>query len=254
MNVLLKTHDLCRRFGGLVVTDHVNLAVEANEIHALIGPNGAGKTSLIAQLSGTLRADSGTIFLADSDITTMPSHARVTQGLARSFQTSSLFNNHSMLANIALAVQARSGSSFRFWQPVASESELFEQARNLLVELGLTHREQVHAADLAHGEQRQLEIALALATKPNVLLLDEPMAGLSGEDSARMVAFIRSLKGKLTILLVEHDMDAVFQLADRISVLVAGRIIATGTPNDVRQNSEVRHAYLGDGPHGTDSR
>jgi branched-chain amino acid transport system ATP-binding protein len=248
MTLILEIHDLCKRFDGLSVTDHVNLDIKTNEIHALIGPNGAGKTTLLAQLSGTLPMDSGNILLKGKDISRLSAHRRVTHGLARSFQLTSVFNELSVRDNIVLAIQARTGSSFKFWRQIETEADLFSAANDLLEQIGLASRSQTRAMDLAHGEQRQLEIALALATQPKVLLLDEPMAGMGFEDSARMVEFIQSLKGKLTILLVEHDMDAVFRLADRISVLVSGRIIATGTPSEVRNHAEVRHAYLGDVP------
>ncbi len=246
MTAILETRDLHKHFDGLTVTDRVNLFIESNEIHALIGPNGAGKTTLLAQLSGTLACDGGAIFLQGRDVTRVSAHQRVAQGLARSFQITSVFGELSVRDNIALAIQARSGSSFRFWRPVESERDLFTTAEKLLAEIGLVQRSHVRAIDLAHGEQRQLEIALALTTQPKVLLLDEPMAGMGFEDSARMVEFIQTLKGKLTILLVEHDMDAVFRLADRISVLVSGRVIATGSPNEVRNDAEVRRAYLGE--------
>ncbi len=246
MTPMLETRNLCKHFDGLTVTDRVNLAIAPNEIHALIGPNGAGKTTLLAQLSGTLACNAGEIFLQGQDITRLSAHQRVAQRLARSFQITSVFGELSVRDNVALAIQARSGSSFKFWRPVRSERDLFATADELLAKIGLTNHSLIRAMDLAHGEQRQLEIALALATEPKVLLLDEPMAGMGFEDSARMVEFIQALKGKLTILLVEHDMDAVFRLADRISVLVAGQIIATGTPSEVRDNGEVRRAYLGD--------
>jgi branched-chain amino acid transport system ATP-binding protein len=246
MTPMLETRNLCKQFDGLTVTDHVNLAIASNEIHALIGPNGAGKTTLLAQLSGTLTCDDGVIFLQGQDITRLSTHQRVAQGLARSFQITSVFGELSVRDNIALAIQARSGSSFKFWHSIQKENALLDATNKLLTEIGLAERSTVRALDLAHGEQRQLEIALALATEPKVLLLDEPMAGMGFEDSARMVEFIQALKGKFTILLVEHDMDAVFRLADRISVLVAGQIIAMGTPNEVRNNDDVRRAYLGD--------
>lgn len=250
MTVLLETRNLCKHFDGLTVTDMLNISVEANEIHALIGPNGAGKTTLLAQLSGALATNSGSIFLLGKEITRLTTHRRVALGLARSFQITSLFMGFTAIDNIAFAVQAHSGSSFRFWRPVTTETALLSAARAALTEIGLDHRKNSLAVNLGHGEQRQLEIGLALATRPKLLLLDEPMAGLAGEDSARMVKLIQSLKGKISILLVEHDMDVVFQLADRISVLVAGRIIATGTPDEVRSHGEVRRAYLGDIPRG----
>jgi branched-chain amino acid transport system ATP-binding protein len=246
MTPILETRKLCKHFDGLTVTDRVNLSIAPNEIHALIGPNGAGKTTLLAQLSGTLASDSGQIFFQDQDITRVSAHQRVAQGLARSFQITSVFGELNVRDNIALAIQAHSGSSFKFWRPVESERDLFAAADDLLAKMGLAHRSKIYAMELAHGEQRHLEIALALATQPKMLLLDEPMAGMGFEDSARMVEFIQTLKRKLTILLVEHDMDAVFKLADRVSVLVAGQIVATGTPSEVHDNDEVRRAYLGE--------
>lgn len=246
MNILLDVHHLRKRFGGVVATDDVALGVRSGEIHALIGPNGAGKTTLIGQLSGALRADSGQILFDRHDITRASAHDRVHAGLARSWQITSIFRNFSVLDNVALAVQARSGSSLSFWRPLASETALLDQAREVLGQVGLSDRAGVTAGNLAHGEQRQLEVGLALATRPKLLLLDEPMAGMGPEESERMIELVLALRSTVTVLLVEHDMDAVFRLADRISVLVQGRIIATGTPGDVKQNSEVRNAYLGD--------
>jgi len=229
-----------------VATDDVTLDVDAGEIHALIGPNGAGKTTLIAQLAGALRPDTGTIRFDGSNVTATPQHARVRLGLARSYQITSIFRSFPVLDNIALALQARSGTSLSFWRPLASETALFDEARRLVAKIGLQDREHVAAVELAHGEQRQLEVGLALATLPKLLLLDEPMSGLAPEESAHMIAMIEGLKGTVTILLVEHDMDAVFRLADRISVLVSGRVIATGIPDAIRKNAEVKRAYLGD--------
>src|SRR5262249_32884670 len=200
--------------------------------HAVIGPNGAGKTTLIGQLAGDLRPDSGAIRFDDQDITLLDSPLRARRGLARSFQVTSIFRDFSALDNVTLAVQAHSGHSFRFWRPARTESALREPARAALDAVGLGARADVRAANLAHGEQRQLEIAMALATQPRLLLLDEPVAGMGPEESQRMVRFLATLKGRITIVLVEHDMDAVFTLADRISVMVYGRIIATGTPSE----------------------
>jgi branched-chain amino acid transport system ATP-binding protein len=220
--------------------------VQPGEIHAVIGPNGAGKTTLVAQLAGELHPDAGRIRFAGADVTRLSVHARSALGLARSFQVTSIFRDFPVLDNVALAVQAHAGHSFRFWRNAGAEPLLREPARAALAEVGLAGRADVLAADLAHGEQRQLEIAMALATRPRLLLLDEPMAGMGAEESQRMIAFLRGLKGRHTILLVEHDMDAVFALADRISVMVYGRLIATGSPADVRANPEVRQAYLGE--------
>ena len=243
---LLEVRELRKSFGALTATDGVDLEVRDGETHAVIGPNGAGKTTLIGQLSGMLRPDSGRIRFGGEDITRLPASARARKGLARSFQITSIYREFSVLDNVALAVQAHAGHSFRFWRPARDEAELREPARKILGEVGLGERAEVTAANLAHGEQRQLEIAMALATSPRLLLLDEPVAGMGTEESQRMVQFLGTLKGKCTMILVEHDMDAVFSLADLISVLVYGRIIATGAPQEIRLNPEVRAAYLGE--------
>jgi len=245
-DVLLRVDQLLKYFGGVIATDRVDFSILPGEIHALIGPNGAGKTTLIHQLSGALRADSGRIFFAGRDITRASLHQRVHLGVARSYQITSIFRGSSVVHNLALAVLARTGSSLRFWRPLAMEDTLFEEARRLARQVGLGAREDVVAGLLAHGEQRQLEVGLALATRAQLLLLDEPMAGLGPEDSQRMVALLAGLKGTVTLLLVEHDMDAVFRLADRISVLDSGRIIATGAPEAIRSDAEVKRAYLGE--------
>jgi branched-chain amino acid transport system ATP-binding protein len=249
VSALLQVRGLRKRFGGVVATDDVTLEVREGEVHALIGPNGAGKTSLIAQLAGSLMPDAGTIRFAGDDVTHLVQHARVARGLARSFQITRLFRSFNALENLAIAVQARSGSSLRFWRPVAREAALVEEARALLGEVGLAARADVPAAALSHGEQRALEVGLALATRPRLLLLDEPMAGTGPEESARMVGLIERLRTKATVLLVEHDVDAVFRLADRVSVLVNGRVIACGEPDAVRGDPEVITAYLGDEVH-----
>jgi branched-chain amino acid transport system ATP-binding protein len=243
---LLRVENLSKRFGGIVATDALNIAIPEGELHAVIGPNGAGKTTLIAQLSGQLTPESGSIHFAASDITTLPMPARSALGLARSFQITSLFLNLSVLDNVALAVQAHAGHSFHFWRDARREARLRDPARAALARVGLKVREDLPASALSHGEHRQLELAMALASKPRMLLLDEPMAGLGPEESARMVAMLRELKKELTILLVEHDMEAVFALADRITVLVYGRVIASGKPEDIRNNAQVRDAYLGE--------
>jgi branched-chain amino acid transport system ATP-binding protein len=242
---LLEVRGLVKRFGGLVATDRLDFDVARDELHAVIGPNGAGKTTLIAQLAGTLAADAGRIALDGVDITARSAHARVAHGIARSFQVTNVFRRFSALDNAALAVQAGAGSSFRFWRPVRAERALVDDARALLARVGLQERGDVPAGALAHGEQRRLEVALALASRPRLLLLDEPMAGMGPDESERMVALIGQLKGSLAIVLVEHDMDAVFRLADRISVLVYGRVLATGAPDAIRANADVRQAYLG---------
>jgi branched-chain amino acid transport system ATP-binding protein len=243
---LLQVENLAKRFGGIVATDDLTLNVANGELHAVIGPNGAGKTTLIAQLSGQLAADAGRIRFSGSDISQLPMHARSRLGLARSFQITSLFLDLSVLDNVALAVQAHAGHSFRFWRNARLEKGLRQPARAALARVGLSERADFPASALSHGEHRQLELAMALAGKPRLLLLDEPMAGLGPEESARMVAMLRALKSEVTILLVEHDMEAVFALADRITVLVYGRVIASGAPADIRANPQVRDAYLGE--------
>jgi len=243
---LLAIDGLIKRFGGLVATDNLSLDVREGEIHALIGPNGAGKTTLVAQLMGQLPCDAGRIVFAGADITRLPTHRRVSAGLARSFQITSVLRDFTALDNVALAVQAHQGHSFRFWRPAQSDPSLRQPARAILEELGLGPRAHTVAANLSYGEQRQLEIAMALAGDPRLLLLDEPMAGMGPDESARMVSFLQRLKGQRAMLLIEHDMDVVFALADRITVLVYGRAIATGTPPEIRANADVRKAYLGE--------
>ena len=243
---LLSVRGLRKRFGGLVATDGVDLDLAEGETLAVIGPNGAGKTTLIAQLSGDLAPDAGTIRFAGEDVTALPAPARSRRGFARSFQITSIFREFSALDNVALAVQAHAGHSFRFWRRAREERALREPARAVLAQVGLATRADVEAGALAHGEQRQLEIAMALATRPRLLLLDEPVAGMGTDESQRMVALLRTLRGRHTIVLVEHDMDVVFALADRISVMVYGRVIATGAPEAIRGNAEVRRAYLGE--------
>jgi branched-chain amino acid transport system ATP-binding protein len=243
---LLEIAGLTKRFGGIIASDDVTLAIPQGELHAIIGPNGAGKTTLIGQLTGELSSQSGRIRFAGQDITGLPAWRRSLLGLARSFQITSLFLDFTALDNVALAVQAHAGHSFGFWRDARQEAELREPARAALQRVGLGERADVPVASMSHGEHRQLEIAMALATKPRVLLLDEPMAGMGVEESARMVRLLRELKQELTILLIEHDMDAVFALADRISVMVYGRIIASGEPAAIRANADVRRAYLGE--------
>jgi branched-chain amino acid transport system ATP-binding protein len=242
---LLQVENLAKRFGGIVATDDLVLDVAPGELHAVIGPNGAGKTTLIAQLSGQLRPDSGRIRFAGADITALPVHRRSALGLARSFQITSLFLDFSVLDNVALAVQAHDGHSFQFWRNARSETRLRQMARAAIERVGLMERAEWPASALSHGEHRQLELAMALAGSPRMLLLDEPMAGLGPEESVAMVTMLRALKAELTILLVEHDMEAVFALADRITVMVYGRVIASGAPDDIRANAQVREAYLG---------
>jgi branched-chain amino acid transport system ATP-binding protein len=247
MQSLLAISNLSKRFEGVLATDQVSLSVNEREVHALIGPNGAGKTSLLAQISGELRPDEGTIRFDGSDITRLPVHRRAHLGLARSFQISSIFPDMTVLGNVALAVQIIGGHSFRFWRPARTNPRLNTPAAGIVEQVGLGERDDLLAAELSHGEQRQLEIAMALASRPRMLLLDEPMAGMGPEESRRLIDLLGRLRGSVTILLVEHDMDAVFALADRITVLVYGRVIATGTPAEIRSNAEVREAYLGQG-------
>jgi len=246
---LLALDGLAKHFGGIRATDGVTLDVRAGELHALIGPNGAGKTTLIHLVSGALAADEGSVRFDGDDVTRLTMHERAGRGLVRSYQITSIFPHLTALENLRLAVQSRRqdwGSSFRFWQPAARDAAMTEEAAALLAEVDLAGRGTAQAADLAHGEQRCLELGMALATKPRLLLLDEPLAGMGREESERMAALIAGLKGRVTVLLVEHDMDIVFRLADRISVLVAGRIVATGTPDAIRDDPHVRRAYLGD--------
>jgi branched-chain amino acid transport system ATP-binding protein len=229
-----------------MATNGVSLAIRRNECHALIGPNGAGKTTLIGQISGSLKPDAGTVHFDGCDVTRLAAHQRAMIGFARSFQITCILNDFSVAENVTIALQAVSGSSFRFWRSAASEVALIDEARVILRQVGLETLAERPARNLSHSEHRQLEIALALATRPQLLLLDEPMAGMGPEESERMIGLISELKGRYSILLVEHDMDAVFRLADRISVLVAGRVIATGTASEIRANAEVRTAYLGE--------
>ena len=245
-DALLTIKGLTKRFGGVIASDDIVLDVTQGELHAIIGPNGAGKTTLIGQLTGEVESDTGRIHFEGADITALPVHRRSALGLARSFQITSLFLDFTALDNVALAVQAHAGHSFRFWRDARGEEQLRAPARAALQRVGLEKRADVVVANLSHGEHRQLEIAMALATKPRMLLLDEPMAGMGPEESARMVGMLRELKRELTILLIEHDMEAVFALADRITVLVYGRVIATGQPAEIRANAEVRTAYLGE--------
>ena len=242
----LVVEGLVKRFGGLTATDDLSLTLEPGELHAIIGPNGAGKTTLITQLSGELAPDAGRITFDGRDITHEPPFRRALAGLGRSYQITSVFGEFTVLQNVALAVQARAGSSFRFWRRAASEAALIAPAHAALAQVGLAGLHDRRVSALSHGQRRQLEIAMTLAGAPKLLLLDEPMAGMSHSESEAVVALLQTLKGRYTILLVEHDMDAVFALADRITVLVYGRTIASGTPEQIRQNAEVREAYLGD--------
>jgi branched-chain amino acid transport system ATP-binding protein len=243
---LLRVQNLVRRFGGITATDDLSLDIAKGELHAIIGPNGAGKTTLITQLTGQLQPNSGTIHFGGQDITRLPAYRRSALGLARSFQITSLLKDFTAADNVALAAQAHDGHSFYFWGNARKEKQLREAARMALARVGLERRADVMVSELSHGEQRELELAVALATRPQLLLLDEPMAGLGVSESARMVELLKELRREVTIILVEHDMEAVFALADRITVLVYGRVIACDVPAAIRVNEEVKRAYLGE--------
>ena len=245
MSVVLSAQGLRKSYGALTVTDNLSLDLHQDELLAVIGPNGAGKTTLINQLSGQLRPDAGRVVLAGRDISDQSMSQRVHLGMARTFQITSILPGFSVLENVALAVQARSGSSFRFFRAAAGQRRLNDAAMAHLAEVDLDADAQRRAADLSHGKQRQLELAIALATDPHILLLDEPLAGTGGAEAARLVALMQRLKARHSILLIEHDMRAVFALANRIAVMVYGQIIATGTPDEIRANPRVRAAYLG---------
>jgi branched-chain amino acid transport system ATP-binding protein len=247
--VLLQTDALVKRFGGLTATDHVTLSLHAGEVHALIGPNGAGKSTLIGQLSGEILPDTGTIRLAGEDVTRHPVHVRARKGLGRCYQITQVCREFTALENVVMAAMAVGGGAqraFAAWTPLPRQAALVAPAREALATVGLAAKADVPAAEMAHGEHRQLELAMALALQPRLLLLDEPLAGMSGPESESMIALLRTLKARYPMLLVEHDMGAVFALADRISVLVYGRVIATGTPEAIRNDDAVRAAYLGD--------
>lgn len=243
---ILTIDRLSKSYGALKVTDDVSLSIPQGELHAVIGPNGAGKTTLIAQLSGQIPSDGGRIVYDGRDITRLDMAARVRRGLARSFQITTILPELSVLENVALAVQARDGSSFRFFRPIAADRALNAAALECLDETGLADSAHRHAKHLSHGEKRQLEIAIALATRPRLLLLDEPLAGTGGHEAERLVDLLSRMKSRMTMVLIEHDMSAVFALADRISVLVYGQIAATGTPDHIRRHPKVRAAYLGE--------
>ena len=244
--VALKIEGLTKRFGALIANDGIDLEVLQGELHAVIGPNGAGKTTLVAQLTGELTPNEGSITLFGLDVTQTPVHQRALMGLARSYQITSVIPSFTALDNVALAAQATDGHSYKFWRPARSVRHLNEKSAAILDEVGLGARKEVPVSSMSHGEHRQLEIAMALATDPKLLLLDEPTAGMGPAATKEMIAFLRSLKTQYTILLIEHDMDVVFSLADRISVLVNGGRIATDTPDKIRQDKQVRRAYLGD--------
>lgn len=243
---VLQVEQLVKRFGGLLATDHVCLSLQAGELHAIIGPNGAGKSTLIGQIGGEIAPLSGRVILGGEDLSGLGPAERALRGLARSYQITSVFPEFSVLENVVLALQAHDGHSFGIWRPLLGEAALVDAARAAIEQVGLGSRAASRVADLAHGERRQLELAMVLAPSPKLLLLDEPTAGMSQTESAMVTALLRGLKGRFTILLVEHDMDVVFSLADRISVLVYGRIVATGTPDQISGNPQVREAYLGE--------
>src|SRR2546423_4570003 len=246
VEAVLRIERLGKNFGGLRVTDDVTLDVMPGELHAMIGPNGAGKTTLINQISGLLAPDTGRIVFAGEEITGMSVDRRAQRGLARSFQITSILPRFSVLENVALAAQARHGTSLRFFGSAADEDELNVPALAALAQVGLAERADAPAGELSHGEKRALELAIALAMQPKLLLLDEPMAGTGHDETERLVAVLRGLKGRFPMLLVEHDMTAVFALADRISVLIYGRILASGPPVQVRADPQVVTAYLGE--------
>jgi branched-chain amino acid transport system ATP-binding protein len=244
-SLLLEVRDLRKSFGAVKATDGVNLQLRAGEIHALIGPNGAGKSTLITQLCGEVQPDAGAIILRGEDVTALPAYARARKGLARSFQITELCPDYTSQENLLLALVLKTGRAFQAWSNPRRDAALNIEAQDWLDKVGLSGRAAIRVRDLAHGEKRQLELAVALAREPGLLLLDEPMAGMGAEESARMTALLQELKRHYTILLVEHDMDAVFALADRITVLVYGKTIFTGTPDEVRRDAGVRAAYLG---------
>lgn len=244
--VILEAIGLTKCFGAVTASDGLTLTVRRGVIHGLIGPNGAGKSTAVAQLSGELSSDAGRIRFDGRDVTGWPTHRRARAGLQRSYQITSVFPAFSALDNVALAIQAQRRHSFRFWTDARLDDSLRAPARAVLDRVGLGGRADERVTDLGHGEQRQLEIAMVLATGPTMLLLDEPMAGMGHAESRRMMEILKPLKGEVTILLIEHDMDVVFALADVITVLVKGRAVATGTPEAIRADAAVRRAYLGD--------
>ncbi len=242
---LFRIEGLVKRFGGLVATDHVNLTVERGEVHALIGPNGAGKTTLVNLITGLLKSDGGRILLDEKDITGLTDHQRVSAGMSRCFQVTRVFAKETVHDNLMLAAQAHAGSSLRFMAPRADEQALVQRAIALADRVGLGAERDRIAGTLPHGAQRALDVALALAADPKLLLLDEPMAGMGPDESARMVTLIESLRADMAILLIEHDMDAVFRLADRLTALVQGKVLMTGTADEVRGHPDVQAVYLG---------
>ncbi|MGF0238661.1 ABC transporter ATP-binding protein [Rhodococcus sp. IEGM1300] len=246
MNPQLSIQGLEKTFGAVKATNNASFDIAPGELHAIIGPNGAGKSTLIAQIAGEIQPDKGRIFLNGQDITAVPAHKRPGLGLARAFQVSQLYADFTLLENVALAIAARNGQTFGVWKPLTTDRSLLDPAADYLQRVGLEARGPALVSELSHGERRQLEIALALAQEASVLLLDEPMAGMGAEESARMTQLLLELKGRYSILLVEHDMDAVFALADRITVLVYGQTILTGSVEQIRNDPHVRAAYLGE--------
>ena len=246
MTSLLRTESIVKRYGAILVTDQVNLDVREGELHAIIGPNGAGKTTLINQLSGELQSDKGAIHFGGEDVTPLGIHARARKGLVRSYQITSVFDEFTVLENATLAALGARTHAFKMWRGLLEDSSARAAALEGIAMAGLQHRMYSLVSSLGYGERRQMELAMALAAGPKFLLLDEPMAGMSVQESSAVVDLLKSLKRKYTILLVEHDMNAVFALADRISVLVYGRLMVTGTPDDIKRNAEVRAIYLGE--------
>ena len=243
---VLEVRGLSKAFGALVASSDINLALRPGEIHALIGPNGAGKSTLIAQIAGALTPDSGSVRLAGADITRLSTVARARRGLARTFQISSLAMEMTVLQNVVLGALGHRGRVMRFFAPVMRDKALLEVARAALDQVGMQDLANVVTAELSHGQRRQLEVAVALTLEPRAFLMDEPMAGLGASGSKRLMGFLDGLRDRAPILLVEHDMDVVFSLADRVSVLVYGQIIATGHPDEIRTDPRVREAYLGE--------
>lgn len=246
MTHVLEISGLVKKFGGLTATDHVSLTVDTGEIHALIGPNGAGKSTLINQICGEIIPNAGHIHLAGRDVTRLPPADRVALGLGRTFQITSLLDDMTVRQNLGLAVQAREGGNFHIFDRAAKRAEIWGEVAETLKETALGQRADIAVADLSHGEKKQLELLMALSQRPRLLLLDEPMAGLGHMESQQMIDSLRAARSDCAMLLVEHDMEAVFALADRISVLVYGRVIAAGTADEIRGNPAVREAYLGE--------
>lgn len=243
---ILEVISLTKCFGAIAASDGLTFSVKRGTIHGLIGPNGAGKSTAIAQLSGELQSDTGRVRFDGQDVTRWPVDKRARSGLQRSYQITSLLPEFTAEDNVAMAIQSQQGHSFRFWDNARKDHSLRIPARKILERVGLSDFADSPVMDLAHGQQRQLELAMVLATAPSMLLLDEPMAGMGQSESLRMMELLRPLKGDVTMLLVEHDMDVVFALADMISVLVKGQVLITGTPAEIKNHPEVRRAYLGD--------